>query len=227
MKKTKKFLPLVFLIAIVMMFSACGPLTPNILIEETPPPPEEEETTTPPTEIDGIMQWSSPPPMTIDPDKEYEATIKTNFGDIVVQFFPKDAPLAVNNFVFLSRQGFYDGVTFHKVVKDYIITTGDPTGTGRGGPGYTFPDEEVTREYVAGTVAMLTFGPDTNGSQFFITLINLSNLLPKMYTIFGQVTDGFDVLQEIGDVPVTASETGGLSKPAVDVHIDTIIIEEK
>jgi len=241
MKKTKKFLWFVFLVAIVMMFSACGPVTSNPLTGETYTPPTEdtsvppaetdappaEETPSPPTETDGIMQWSSPPPMTIDQSREYEATIKTNFGDIVVQLFPEDAPLAVNNFVFLARQGFYDGVKFHKVVKDFIITTGDPTGTGKGGPGYTFADEEVTREYVAGTVAMVIFGPDTNGSQFFITLINLSDLLPKIYTIFGLVTSGFDVIQEIGDVPVTASASGGLSLPTVDVHIDTIIIEEK
>lgn len=173
------------------------------------------------------MQWPSPPPMTIDQDREYAATIKTNFGEIEVQLFPQDAPLAVNNFVFLARQGFYDGVKFHRVAKGFVIQSGDPTGTGAGGPGYKFADEEVTRDYVAGMLAMANGGPNTNGSQFFITLADLSGSLPKNYTIFGQVTGGFDVVQKIEDVPVTASAAlgGELSSPTVDVHIDTITIK--
>ncbi len=173
------------------------------------------------------MQWPSPPPMTIDQDREYAATIKTNFGEIEVQLFPQDAPLAVNNFVFLARQGFYDEVKFHRVVKGFVIQSGDPTGTEAGGPGYKFADEEVTRDYVAGMLAMANGGPNTNGSQFFITLADLSGSLPKDYTIFGQVTGGFDVVQKIEDVPVTASAAlrGELSSPTVDVHIDTITIK--
>jgi cyclophilin family peptidyl-prolyl cis-trans isomerase len=174
------------------------------------------------------MQWSSPPPMSIDQNKEYQATIKTNLGDIVVELFPKDAPLTVNNFVFLARQGFYDGTKFHRVVKGFVIQGGDPTGTGTGGPGYKFADEPVTRDYIAGTLAMANAGPNTNGSQFFITLVDLSGKLPKNYTIFGQVTSGFDVVQKIGDVPVKASPMGGeVSSPTVDVHIDSITILEK
>jgi cyclophilin family peptidyl-prolyl cis-trans isomerase len=165
--------------------------------------------------------------MSIDPSKEYQATIKTNFGDIVVQLFPEDAPLAVNNFVFLARQGFYDGVKFHRVVKGFVIQGGDPTGTGTGGPGYKFADEEVTRDYIAGTLAMANSGSNTNGSQFFITLADLSGQLPKKYTIFGLVTSGFDVVQEIGNVPVTGATSGELSLPTVDVHIESIIIEEE
>lgn len=173
------------------------------------------------------MQWPSPPPMTIDQDREYAATIKTNFGEIEVQLFPQDAPLAVNNFVFLARQGFYDEVKFHRVAKGFVIQSGDPTGTGAGGPGYKFADEKVTRDYVAGMLAMANSGPNTNGSQFFITLADLSGSLPKNYTIFGQVTGGFDVVQKIEDVPVTASAAlgGELSSPTVDVHIDTITIK--
>lgn len=177
------------------------------------------------------MQWPSPPPMTIDQDREYAATIKTNFGEIEVQLFAQDAPLAVNNFVFLARQGFYDGVKFHRVVKGFVIQSGDPTGTGAGGPGYKFADEKVTRDYVAGMLVMANSGPNTNGSQFFITLADLSASqppLPKNYTIFGQVTGGFDVVQKIEDVPVTASAAlrGELSSPTVDVNIDTLTIEE-
>ena len=93
-----------------------------------------------------IMKWTTPPPMTIDQNKTYEATIKTNYGDIIVQLLPKEAPLAVNNFVFLSRQKFYDGVKFHRIIKGFMMQGGDPTGTGAGGPGYKFADEPVTRK---------------------------------------------------------------------------------
>lgn len=174
------------------------------------------------------MQWSSPPSMMIDQKKQYTATIKTNYGDIQIELFPKDAPLTVNNFVFLARQGFYNGVKFHRVVKGFVIQGGDPTGTGAGGPGYKFADEKVTKNYVAGILAMANAGPNTNGSQFFITLSDLSSRLPKKYTIFGQVTGGFDVVQKIGDVPVKAQFPGGeVSSPTVDVHIDSITVEEK
>jgi cyclophilin family peptidyl-prolyl cis-trans isomerase len=174
------------------------------------------------------MQWPNPPPMTIDQNKQYVATIKTNYGDIVVQLFPKDAPLTVNNFVFLARQGFYDGVKFHRVVKGFVIQSGDPTGTGSGGPGYKFADEKVTRDYVTGTMAMANSGTNTNGSQFFITLADLSGQLPKQYTIFGLVSSGFDIVQKIGNVPVKANpRSGEISIPTVDVYINSISIEEK
>jgi cyclophilin family peptidyl-prolyl cis-trans isomerase len=159
--------------------------------------------------------------------KEYVATIKTNYGDIVIELFPKEAPLAVNNFVKLAREGYYDGLTFHRVVKGFVIQSGDPKGDGTGGPGYTFKDEPVKRDYVAGTLAMANAGPNTNGSQFFITLVDLTGRLPKNYTIFGIVTDGFDVVQAIGNVPVKLAPSGEVSAPSVDVHIDTIVIEEK
>lgn len=170
--------------------------------------------------------YSAPPAMTIDQNKEYTATLKTNYGDIVVQLFPKDAPLAVNNFVFLAREGFYDGVKFHRVIKDFMIQSGDPTGTGSGGPGYSFKDEPIKRDYIQGTLAMANAGPNTNGSQFFITLVNMSGRLGKNYTIFGLVTSGFENVQKIGNVPVRLSN-GEMSSPTVDVHIVTITIIEK
>jgi cyclophilin family peptidyl-prolyl cis-trans isomerase len=174
------------------------------------------------------MQWSTPPDTIIDKNKQYTATIKTNYGDIQVQLFPKDAPLAVNNFVFLARRGFYNSVKFHRVVKGFVIQGGDPTGRGTGGPGYKFADEKVTRDYVAGTLAMANAGLNTNGSQFFITLADLSGRLPKNYTIFGQVTAGLDVVKKIGDVPVEAQLPGmEASSPKVDVHIDSVTIEEE
>ena len=173
------------------------------------------------------MQWPNQPSMAIDTSKEYRATIKTNLGDIVVQLFPKDAPIAVNNFVFLARQGFYDGVKFHRVVKGFVIQGGDPTGTGAGGPGYKFADEKVTRDYIAGSLAMANAGADTNGSQFFITLANLSGSLPKNYTIFGLVTSGFDIVQKLGNVAVIRSPSGEISLPTADIHINSITIVEK
>ncbi|MDP2919337.1 MAG: peptidylprolyl isomerase [Dehalococcoidia bacterium] len=180
------------------------------------------ETTTP----SKPKTYTSPPPMTIDQNKEYTATIKTNYGDITVQLFPKDAPLAVNNFVFLAREGFYNNVKFHRVVKGFVIQSGDPAGTGAGGPGYKFADEPVKRDYIGGTLAMANAGPNTNGSQFFITLANLTGRLAKDYTIFGIVTGGTDVVQKIGDVPVKLAN-GELSSPTVDVRINTITIQEK
>jgi peptidylprolyl isomerase len=166
--------------------------------------------------------------MSIDQNKLYLATISTNYGDIQTELFPKDAPITVNNFVFLARQGFYNGVKFHRVVKGFVIQGGDPTGTGAGGPGYKFADEKVTKDYVAGILAMANAGANTNGSQFFITLSDLSSRLPKKYTIFGEVTGGFEVVQKIADVPVQAKFPGAeVSSPTVDVHIDSITIEEK
>ena len=169
--------------------------------------------------------YSAPPPMTIDQNKTYTATIKTNYGDIVIQLLQKEAPITVNNFVFLARAGFYDGVKFHRVVKGFMIQGGDPTGTGAGGPGYKFQDElPTTRNYTKGTIAMANAGPNTNGSQFFIMLANYP--LPKSYSIFGQVTSGQDVVDKIGNVPVKVAN-GENSSPTVDVHIVTVTITEQ
>ena len=190
-----------------------------------------KQSTTLPTTTATVQtrQWSSPPAMQIDASKQYAATIKTNLGDIDVQLFANEDPLTVNNFVFLANQGFYNGVIFHRVLKGFVIQTGDPTGIGSGGPGYKFADEPVTRDYVTGTLAMANSGPNTNGSQFFICLADLTNQLPKNYTIFGIVTGGMDVVQAIGNVPVKANPNmdGEVSSPTQDVHINTIEISEK
>ncbi len=224
MKRVKKIL-LFGLIAATMMFAACSP-KPEIPQTQSESPPKPSEITQ--TQKEGeTMQWSSAPAMSIDRNKTYQATIQTNYGDIVVQLLPKEAPLAVNNFVFLASQGFYNGVKFHRVVKGFVIQSGDPTGTGRGGPGYRFADEPVTRDYIAGTLAMANAGPNTNGSQFFITLADLSGRLGKNYTIFGLVTAGADVVQKIGNVPVTGSPGGEVSSPTVDVHINSVVITVK
>jgi|WetSurMetagenome_2_1015567.scaffolds.fasta_scaffold14183_7 cyclophilin family peptidyl-prolyl cis-trans isomerase len=173
------------------------------------------------------LKWTTPPAMAIDENKTYTATMKTNYGDIVIELLPGESPLTVNNFVFLARQGYYDGVKFHRIIKGFMIQGGDPTGKGSGDPGYSFADElPPDRKYGPGIVAMANSGPNTNGSQFFIcsgsTSKNL-NYSPN-YTIFGTVTAGMDVVQSIENIPVTGREP---SIPTKDVHIISINIEEK
>jgi peptidyl-prolyl cis-trans isomerase B (cyclophilin B) len=144
---------------------------------------------------------ASPPPMAIDLDTHYQATITTPKGDIVLELDPQLAPVTVNNFVSLARDGFYDGLTFHRVVPGFVIQGGCPDGDGRGNPGYRFDDEPVKGDYHLGAVAMANAGPNTNGSQFFICIENLKGRLDKNYNYFGKVTDGMDVALsiEVGD----------------------------
>jgi peptidylprolyl isomerase len=176
-----------------------------------------------------VKQWNSTPAMQIDTSKQYTATINTNLGDIDVELFANEDPLTVNNFVFLAKQGFYNGCKFFRIVKGFVIQTGDPTNTGTGGPGYQFADEAVTRDYLPGTIAMANSGPNTNGSQFFICLADLSTQLPKNYTIFGIVTSGMDVVQTIGNTPVKANPNmnGEVSSPTKDVYINGVEISEQ
>lgn len=142
--------------------------------------------------------YSAPPAMQIDPAKNYTATFETSRGNIVCQLFAKEAPKTVNNFVFLARDGFYDGTTFHRVIPDFMIQGGDPTGTGRGGPGYRFEDEFKGNPHThsPGTLSMANAGPGTNGSQFFITHVETSWLNGK-HTVFGKVTTGQDVVNAV------------------------------
>jgi len=143
-------------------------------------------------------QWNNPPQMQIDPKKEYTATIETNRGDIEIELYPQHAPKTVNNFVFLAREGFYDGVTFHRVINNFMIQGGDPTGSGRGGPGYQFEDEVKSNplKHETGVLSMANAGPGTNGSQFFITHSPQPHLNGK-HTVFGKVTGGMDVVNAI------------------------------
>jgi peptidylprolyl isomerase len=171
-------------------------------------------------------RWTDPPAMAIDRGRQYTATFVTSRGDFTVDLFPGHAPLAVNNFVCLARAGYYDGTTFHRVIKDFVIQGGDPTGTGRGGPGYTFPDEPIERDYQLGTLAMANAGPNTNGGQFFIVVGEAGTELPKTSTIFGQVVAGMVVIDRIAQGPTTESDFGERSKPVEPVTIETILIEE-
>jgi peptidylprolyl isomerase len=146
----------------------------------------------------GTMQYDSSPPMSIDTSRRYLATVKMeNGGEFVIELFPEKAPITVNSFVFLANQGYFDGVSFHRVLEGFMAQTGDPTGTGSGGPGYTFKNEDNDLRFdKAGVVAMANAGRDTNGSQFFITF-DSADYLNGDYTIFGQVVEGMDVVNSL------------------------------
>jgi peptidyl-prolyl cis-trans isomerase B (cyclophilin B) len=145
---------------------------------------------------------SAPPENQIDTTKLYRVSIDTARGPIVMELDPQLAPKSVNNFVALARQGYYDGLTFHRVVPEFVVQGGCPEGSGRGGPGYKFEDEPVRGEYTLGAVAMANAGPDTNGSQFFICIDDCTSKLAKSYNLFGHVTEGMDLAKDVsvGDV---------------------------
>jgi cyclophilin family peptidyl-prolyl cis-trans isomerase len=164
-------------------------------------------------------QYASPPALTIDPTKQYTAVIETSAGTLTAELYASEAPNTVNNFVFLSREGFYDGVIFHRVIPGFMIQGGDPTGRGTGGPGYRFADEKVTRAYTRGTLAMANAGPNTNGSQFFV--MHADYRLPPNYTIFGKLTAGEDVVDAIA-----TARTGSQDRPVDPVSIISVTITE-
>ena len=168
--------------------------------------------------------YESMPEMNIDITKNYTAVIKTSMGDMSVEFFTEDAPMTVNNFINLSRDGYYDDVIFHRVISGFMIQGGDPSGTGHGEmgkyPGYKFEDElNKQRAYEKGILAMANAGPDTNGSQFFIMHVDYP--LPYQYTIFGKVTEGLDVVDKIASV-----ETAEGDRPVNDIVIESVEIKE-
>lgn len=168
------------------------------------------------------MQYSKPPEMKIDTDKSYTALISTNQGSIKVRLFAEESPSTVNNFVFLAREGFYNGTIFHRVISDFMIQGGDPTGTGTGGPGYTFLDEFNDKKLVKGSLAMANAGPDTNGSQFFIVTADSTPWLDGKHTNFGEVIEGMDVVEKIEKVP-----TGPNDKPVKEMKITQVTITEE
>ena len=153
-------------------------------------------------------QWNSPPEMTIDPSKVYTVKLETNKGDIELELYAEHAPKTVNNFVFLINETFYDGVTFHRVIDNFMVQGGDPEGSGRGGPGYRFEDELIGNplKHESKVISMANAGPNTNGSQFFITHLPTPHLNGK-HTVFGKVTQGVDIVDAIrqGDVITKAS----------------------
>jgi cyclophilin family peptidyl-prolyl cis-trans isomerase len=167
------------------------------------------------------MQWSNPPQMSIDPKKSYFAVFHTDKGDITAQLFTDKTPKTVNNFVFLARQGFYNNTIFHRVISNFMVQGGDPTGTGRGGPGYRFADEfnPALRHDQAGILSMANAGKDTNGSQFFITHVP-TPWLDNKHSVFGKVTEGMDVLMSIPE-----RDPNNTRNPAV--KLKTVDITEK
>ncbi|MBC9783836.1 peptidylprolyl isomerase [Heliobacterium chlorum] len=175
-------------------------------------------------------KYSKPPEMTIDSNKKYVATVNTTKGQIKIELLADKAPITVNNFVFLAKDNFYEGVRFHRIIKNFMIQTGDPAGNGTGGPGYRFADElPPALPYGPGVVAMANAGPNTNGSQFFICNGDDSKFLNQHpnYTVFGKVSEGMDVVLKISDTPVGWSAGGERSKPMEEVLIESISIEEK
>jgi len=164
-------------------------------------------------------QYQSPPAMIIDPSKRYLARLKTGKGDIIVELFADKAPRTVNNFVFLSREGFYNNTTFHRVIKDFMIQGGDPTGTGRGGPGYRFQDEfhPDLKHDGPGVLSMANAGPNTNGSQFFITHV-ATPWLDGKHSVFGRVIAGMDVVLAIPERDPSRARQPG--EPLFSVEIE-------
>jgi cyclophilin family peptidyl-prolyl cis-trans isomerase len=187
----------VSLIIVGLLSISCGDSEPTSTPVSTPTP----SATTPATIPQSIpevkkMQWDSPPEMMIDTSKKYTAIIETEKGNLVIELFAKDVPVTVNNFVFLAREGYYDGTTFHRVLPDFMAQGGDPTGTGSGGPGYRFEDEFTSHTHVAGTISMANSGANTNGSQFFITY-EPTPWLDGKHSVFGQLLEGMDVLKSL------------------------------
>ena len=186
-------------------------------------PPETKTDTT------SAKQYDKLPQMQIDTAKQYQVVIETDKDTIKAELFAKEVPVTVNNFVFLAKEGFYNGVKFHRIVKGFMVQTGDPKGDGTGGPGYTFEDEKITRDYTRGTLAMANSGPNTNGSQFFI--VHQDYDLPKQYVIFGAIDpedkDSLAALDAIAETKVGKNAAGEESSPTEEALIKTITVEEK
>ena len=177
----------------------------------------------------GVKQYSAHPGTVIAAGKSYSAVIKTNLGDMTFDLLADEAPLAVNSFVFLAREGYFDGVIFHRIIPGFMGQSGDPTGTGGGGPGYKYDIETPSGPYIRGSLAMANAGPGTNGSQFFIVFDNLTEQgrLSPDYSLFGQMTNGEPALVALESVPVTAKPSGERSQPLEEVRISTIEIIER
>ena len=171
-------------ISLALMLGGCS--------EQSPTP----EPVPSPTTASTPKSYTAPPSMTIDLDKNYTAIIETNKGNLVLELFAKDVSLTVNNFVFLARDGFYNNTSFHRVIPGFMAQGGDPTGTGRGSPGYRFADEFTEHKHNTGTLSMANSGPNSNGCQFFITYAPQPHLDGK-HSVFGRLTEGMDILQKI------------------------------
>lgn len=191
--------------------------------QETKPEKSFSDETATPTAVPTKTVQKGPYPMEIDMKKSYEAILKTGAGNITVALTASATPITVNNFVSLSRKGFYNNTVFHRIISGFMIQGGDPNGNGTGGPGYSFADEPFTGEYVRGTVAMANAGPNTNGSQFFI--MHKDYPLPKNYVIFGKVIRGIEAVDVIATAPTKPGGEG--STPVDPVKVESVEIIEK
>jgi cyclophilin family peptidyl-prolyl cis-trans isomerase len=173
----------------------------------------------------GAKSWSAAPKQVISAAKHYQVKLYTTDGTITADILPKLAPVTANNFIFLSCNGFYNGLDFHRTIPDFMIQGGDPEGTGTGGPGYQFKDEPVARPYTIGSLAMANSGPNTNGSQFFIIEGSQGVTLQQQYNLFGQVTRGMNVVDKIVNAPAHAGGDGETSAPDSPVVIKTVTVQ--
>lgn len=224
--------------AMIALLSACGSKPGADPGAQASPSPQtksgsQPQASTQPQASAKPMSWDQPPAMKIDTAKSYQAEVKTSKGSFKLELYAKDAPLTVNNFVFLANEGFYNGITFHRIIETFMIQTGDPLGNGTGGPGYKFKDElPSTHKYEPGIVAMANSGKNTNGSQFFICTGADSAALNKQpnYTIFGKVIEGMETITAIAKTPVKSvpgSRDASPSTPTEKVTIDSIRIIEQ
>jgi cyclophilin family peptidyl-prolyl cis-trans isomerase len=231
MNKLKNKAIFVSAIVLLTVLTACGnkPVESNqgAAASPTATPASTAKATGTPTA--SPKSYTKAPDMSIDASKTYQAEVKTSKGVFTIDLFAKDAPKTVNNFVFLSKDGFYNNVIFHRIIKNFMVQTGDPKGNGTGGPGYKFEDElKSPHKYELGTVAMANSGPNTNGSQFFICAVDDCGGLNKSpnYTIFGKLTkESMETITKIASTPVKAGGEG--STPSEKVTIDSIAIVEK
>jgi cyclophilin family peptidyl-prolyl cis-trans isomerase len=232
----KLYLPVMILLLGASLLGACGKADKPQAASPTASP-VESSTASPAVSPEvspagNSLTWSAPPEMAIDPSKQYEAVFETSEGSFTLELFAADAPGTVNNFVFLSRQHYYDGVTFHRIIETFMIQGGDPTGKGSGGPGYTIKDElNGPHKYEPGIVAMANSGPDSGGSQFFICTGEDSRNLNSYpdYAIFGKVSSGMDIVTKIAKAPVVmnpGSPDRSPSKPEQPIVINSIEIKE-
>ena len=182
---------------------------------------QSNEDNSPEESLMSNKEWSSPPKMTIDEQNEYTAVIETDLGNIVLRLFANESPITVNNFVFLAQEGYYDGVMFHRVIHDFMVQGGDPTGTGSGGPGYMFEDEvnNGLKFDKPGLLAMANAGPGTNGSQFFITHVPTPHLTGN-HTIFGEVIEGMDTVFAIPERNPQNAKDSGVIMNKVTINTD-------
>ncbi len=221
-EKFLKFLPLLGIVMVIVLLYVTS--TPqennkdlkNILNNSTTQPVNSNNLESNPN----MQKTQMPlPTQTIDPTKNYFAKFETSQGSFKIKLYAKEAPLAVNNFIYLANNKYFDGLIFHRVIKDFMIQGGDPLGNGTGGPGYSFPDEQSGKKLVRGSLAMANAGPNTNGSQFFIVTADSTPWLDGKHTNFGEVSEGLDIVLKIGN-----TKTGTGDRPVENILISKVEI---